>query len=71
MTKKQVGKERVYWAYPSIPLLIIDGSQVKNSNKEGTWRQELMQRPWKGAVYWLVHHGLLTMLSFFFFLFFN
>ena len=22
----------------------------RNSNREGTWKQELMQRPWRGAV---------------------
>jgi hypothetical protein len=22
-----------------------------------------MQRPWRGAAYWLVHHGLLSLLS--------
>ena len=26
--------------------------------------QELMQRPWKGAAYWLAHHGLLSLLSY-------
>jgi hypothetical protein len=31
-------------------------------HRAGTWRQELMQRPWKGAVYWLVSYGLLSLL---------
>ena len=30
----------------------------------GTWRQELMQRPWKGAAYWLAPRGLLNLLSY-------
>ena len=24
-----------------------------------TWRQDLMQRPWRGATNWLVSHGFL------------
>jgi hypothetical protein len=32
-------------------LFIIKGSQDRNSNRAGTWRQELMQRPWKSVVY--------------------
>jgi hypothetical protein len=47
----------VYLAYTSISLFIIKESQDKNSNREGTWRQELMQRPWRGAPYELVLHG--------------
>ena len=30
----------------------------------GTWRQALMQRPWRDAAYWLVLHGLLSLLSY-------
>jgi hypothetical protein len=43
--------------------LIIKGSQDWNSTKAGTWRQELMQRPWRNAAYWLAPHGLLILLS--------
>jgi hypothetical protein len=59
MTKKQVGEERVYLAYTSILLVIIKRSQDRNSNRAGTWRQELMQRLWKCAAYWLALVGLL------------
>ena len=45
--QKQVVEEMVYWAYRSIS----GGCQGRNSNKAGTWRQELMQRPWRGAAY--------------------
>ena len=31
--------------------LIIKGNQGRNSNWAGTWRQELMQRTRRGAVY--------------------
>jgi hypothetical protein len=35
-------------------MFITEGSQEVNSNRGGTWRQELMLMPWKGAAYWLV-----------------
>jgi hypothetical protein len=46
MTKKQVGEERVYSAYTSTLLFVTKESQDRNSHRTGTWRQELMQRPW-------------------------
>jgi hypothetical protein len=64
MTKNQVGMERVYLAYISIMLFIFEGSQDRNSNRVGTWRQELMQRLWRGTSYWLAPHGLLSLLSY-------
>jgi hypothetical protein len=33
---------RVYLAYTSTSLFMMEGSQDRNSNKAGTWRQELM-----------------------------
>jgi hypothetical protein len=53
MTKKQVGEERDFSAYTSILLFITKGSQDRNSHRAGTWRQELMQMPWRDAAYWL------------------
>ena len=35
------GGERVYFAYISTPQSIIEGNQDRNSNRAGTWRQEL------------------------------
>jgi hypothetical protein len=32
------------------------------SQGRGTWRQELMQRPWRSVAYWLASHGLLSLL---------
>mgnify|MGYP001058360618 CR=1 FL=1 len=64
MTKKQLGEERVYLASTSRLPFIIKGSQDRISNRAGTWRQELMQRPWRGASYWLAHQGLLNLLSY-------
>jgi hypothetical protein len=63
MTKRQVGKERVYLVYTSTVLFIIKGIQDKNSNRAATWRQELMQRPWRGLAFWLAPHGLPQKLS--------
>jgi hypothetical protein len=51
--QKSVGKERVYLAYTSRSQSITGGSQDRNSSRAGTWRQELMQRPWRSAAYWL------------------
>ena len=64
MTKKQAGEERVYLASAFTSLFVTDGSQDRNSNRAGTWRQELMQRPWRGAAFWLVPHGLLSLTSY-------
>ena len=57
-------KERVYLPNIYISLFIAEGSQDRNSNRAGTWRQELMQRPWRIAVYWVASHGLLSLLSY-------
>ena len=43
------------------PLLKV---QDRNSSRDGTWRKELMQRPWRGAAYWLASHGLLGLISY-------
>jgi hypothetical protein len=64
MTKKQAGEERVYSAYTSTVVFITKGSQGRNTSRAGTWRQELMQRPWRGAAYWLASPGLLSLLSY-------
>jgi hypothetical protein len=47
MAKKQVGEEKIYSAYTYTLLFITKGSQDRNSNRAGTWRQELMQKPWR------------------------
>jgi hypothetical protein len=36
MIKKQVGEEKVYSAYTSTSLFIIEGSQDRNSHRAGT-----------------------------------
>jgi type VI protein secretion system component Hcp len=49
--KRQAGEESVYLAYTSTSLAFIEGSRDRNSSSTGSWRQELMQRPWRGAAY--------------------
>lgn len=39
----------------------LTGRQGRNSNRAGTWRQELMQRSWRGAAYCLAPCGLLSL----------
>jgi hypothetical protein len=64
MTKKQIKEERVSLAYTFVSLFITKRSQDSNSNSAGTWGQEVIQRPWRGAAYWLAPHGLLSLLSY-------
>lgn len=40
---KQLGEERVYFAYCSISQFVINGNTGRNSSNAETWRQELMQ----------------------------
>ena len=51
-------------AYTSTSPLIVGENQDRNSSRAQTWRQELMQRPWRGATYLLALHGLLSLLSY-------
>lgn len=43
--QEQLGEEKIYFFLK----FIIPSSREA---KAGTWRQQLMQRPWIGAVYW-------------------
>ena len=38
--------------------------EIRAGTQEGTWRQELKQRPWRSAAYWLAPPGLLSLLSY-------
>jgi len=62
MTMKQVGEERVYSAYTfhiAVHHQRKSGQELKQVRK-----QELMQRPWRDATYWLASPGLLSLLSY-------
>lgn len=59
----QFGEERLYSAYASTPQLIIEGNQNR-TNRTGTWRQELTQKPRRRAAYWLAPHSLLSLLAY-------
>jgi hypothetical protein len=43
--EQKAWEERIYLVHTYIALVITEGSQDRNSNRAGTWRQELMQRP--------------------------
>jgi hypothetical protein len=58
--QKQVVEKRVYVAYTSTLYSITEISQGRNSSRAGTWRQELMQRPWRGAAFWLAPAACLS-----------
>ena len=59
MTKKQGEEERFYSACTSTLHFITKGSEDRNINRVGTWRQQLMQRPWR-----VLFIGLLSLLSY-------
>jgi len=51
-------------AYTFTTPFIVEGSQDRNTNRTGTWKQELMQRAWRDVAYWLVPHGLHSLISY-------
>lgn len=57
---KAVWGERVYLSYTYTLLFTIEGCQDRNSNKTGTWRQEMILRLWRSAANWLAPRGLFT-----------
>jgi hypothetical protein len=66
MTRNNLGGEGLF-AHSSRFIhsqLIIKRSEGGNSCRAGTRRQELRQRPWRGATDWLIHHSLLNMFSY-------
>jgi hypothetical protein len=62
MTKSNSGRKKVYCTHG--PMFIIKSHEGRNSHRIGAWGQKMMQRPWKGAAYWLAPPGLLTQLSY-------
>jgi hypothetical protein len=59
----QLGDQRVYLAYTSTSLFIIERSQDRHSDKAEIWRQELLQTPQRDATFWLAPHGFFSLLS--------
>jgi hypothetical protein len=47
ITKSKVEKKCFNYIILQHSQSVTEGKQDKNSNKAGTWRQELMQRPWR------------------------
>ena len=62
MNKKQVGEERVYSAYTF--HIAVDHQRMSGLELKQVRIQELMQRPWRDVLYWLVFPGLLSLLSY-------
>jgi hypothetical protein len=62
--QKASWEEKVNFVYASTSIFIIQGRQDRDLNMAGTWRQELMQSSWRGTVYWLALHGLLSLVSY-------
>lgn len=59
--QKQVVWKRVESIYRSITEFIINGSQDRNSSITACCRQQMMQRPSRGAAYLLVPHDVLCL----------
>ena len=49
--------------YTSTSQSVTRGSQDRNSNRTGTWTQELKQRPWIGATCWFAPYCLFSLLT--------
>ena len=62
MTKKQVGKERVYSAYTF--HITVDHQGKSGLELKLVRKQELMHWPWRDVPYWLASPGLLSFLSY-------
>lgn len=61
--------ESELWRKGFIWLTLLDHcSSLKKvstgTNRAVTWRQKLMQRPWRGDAYWVAPHGLPCLLSY-------
>ena len=47
-------EEKVYLAYTSTSLSVIEGTQDRNSNMVGMFKKGLIQRLWKRVAYLLM-----------------
>jgi hypothetical protein len=64
MTKMLVEKQKSLFSLFFRSCSILGKSQDRKLNRVGTWRQELMQRLQRGALYWPASHDLLNLLSY-------
>jgi hypothetical protein len=65
MAKKQIVERGVYWAYASISMFIIEGSQDRNPNRAGTRRQVGAHAEGTERCYLLAFfHALVSFLSY-------
>ena len=62
--KNQAGEERVLFSLHFLIAVYHQRKSDRNSNSTRTWKHELMQRLWRGAIYWFAPHGLLSLLSY-------
>lgn len=53
VTKSNFGRKGAYLTFTSISQFFIEGSQGKNSNRTGCWRQELMQKSGRNTAFCL------------------
>jgi hypothetical protein len=65
MIKHHDQKQLVRKGFILLTLLYhsLSSREVRAEIKAGTWRQELVQRPWRNVAYWLTPHALLNLLS--------
>jgi hypothetical protein len=63
--QKQVREKSIHLAYSTTFRTITEGSQGRNLNLVGTWRQELIQRPLRSAAFWFASHNLFGQLFLF------
>ena len=64
--RKHCDQQTATWEGKSLfhSQFIIKSREGRNLSRAGTWRQEQMQRPWRGVGYWLVPDGLLSLLMY-------
>ena len=55
--QQKLGREVFIWPMLSQNFINVE-SQDWNSHKAGTWREELMQRPWRSDTYGLLYCSL-------------
>ena len=64
MIKSNLRRKGFIWHTHSESSQFTEVSQGRNRNWVATWRQELRQRLWKGADYWLTPRALLILLPY-------